>query len=261
MPTPRSLCALLAALVLSTSALAQGTDTSATEPAAESGAEAPAAEAEPAAAPAPADGGEKKEGEEGDDKKEGEEGETKEGEEGATDAAPASDAAAPAPASEPAPVEPASASEPSSAPASEPAPAPQPPPPAPTPAEEPPAEEPPPAAEPAVSSGDDPTVMERRLVAYVSSGVAVVALGTGIALGVIAADGFSCLENVEDCNARDGMDPIEGEAFLEKKSEVESMALFADMAFVVAGAAAIVAVTGYIRGYWLTGEENDEVAQ
>ena len=47
----------------------------------------------------------------------------------------------------------------------------------------------------------------------------------------------------------------------EAFSVARSMALFADMAYVVAAAATIVAVTGYIRGYWLTGEDGEEVSQ
>jgi hypothetical protein len=114
---------------------------------------------------------------------------------------------------------------------------------------------------PPAASGVDPTVGERRLVAYVATGVAAVALGAGITLGVLALDGYTCLEDVPACNERDGMEPIEGEDFLDRKAQVETTALFADMAYVVAAAATVVAVTGYIRGYFLTGEDTGEAAE
>lgn len=97
-------------------------------------------------------------------------------------------------------------------------------------------------------------VMERRLVAYVASGVAVVALGTGITLGTLALSKYNCLADVVGCNA--GLEqPILGEGFLEQKAEVETLSLLADMAYVVTAAATIVAVSGYIRGYFLTEED------
>lgn len=99
-----------------------------------------------------------------------------------------------------------------------------------------------------------PDVMERRLVAYVSTGVAAVALGTGITLGSLALSKYSCLNDVLACN--EGLEqPIVGEGFLDQKAEVETLSLLADMAYVVAAAATIVAVTGYIRGYFLTDED------
>jgi hypothetical protein len=100
----------------------------------------------------------------------------------------------------------------------------------------------------------DPTVGQRRLIAYLSSGVAVAALATGVTFGILANNEYGCLADVLACNqTRD--EPILGSAFLDKKAEVDTLSLFADMAYVVAVAATIVAVTGYIRGYWLTGEE------
>lgn len=99
--------------------------------------------------------------------------------------------------------------------------------------------------------------MERRLVAYVATGVAAVALGTGITLGTLALNKYNCLSDVVACNQ--GLDdPIQGLTFLDQKAEVETLALLADMAYVVAAAATVVAVTGYIRGYFLT-EEDAEV--
>lgn len=105
-------------------------------------------------------------------------------------------------------------------------------------------------------SSGDPTVRQRRLIAYVSSGVAVAALATGVTLGVIANNEYSCLADVIACNEQRD-EPILGSAYLDKKAEVDTLALFADMAYVVTAAATIVAVTGYIRGYWLTGEEEE----
>ncbi len=110
------------------------------------------------------------------------------------------------------------------------------------------------AAPALVDAGPKPDVLERRLVAYVSTGVAAVALGAGITLGTLALTQYDCLNNVLVCN-ESAEDPILGDEFLDKKAEVETLSLVADMAYVVAAAATIVAVTGYIRGYFLTEEE------
>ena len=98
------------------------------------------------------------------------------------------------------------------------------------------------------------------MVAYVASGASVVALGIGITMGVLAQSQFACLQDVVACNA-DLEDPIEGSELLDARAEVEHKALVADMMYLVAGAAAVVAVTGYIRGYYMTGEESDASAE
>jgi len=193
-----------------------------------------------------------------DEAKSDEEAKSDDGAEATAPDAPAAPAAPDAPASAPAvpeTVAPASAPAvpetvaPASAPAA----------PVPTPEEVTPPDAPTAAAEPEPTppppKGTDPTIADRRLVAYVASGVALVALGAGVGLGVFALDGYTCLEDVTACNARDGVEPIEGQDFLERKGQVETTAVFADMAYVVAAAATVVAVTGYIRGYFLTGEE------
>lgn len=107
------------------------------------------------------------------------------------------------------------------------------------------------------ASGPSAEAMERRIVAYVATGVAAAALVTGITLGTLALNKHACLSDVVACN-QGAAEPILGEAFLEQKAEVETMSLLADMSYVVAAAATIVAITGYIRGYFLT-EEDAEV--
>jgi len=245
----------LAALVFSSAgARAQGEEAPPAAPAEGAEASGESGDAAATAEPAPAPEATEAEAEAEDEgKTEGGEGEATEG---ATDAAPA-----PAPAPTTAPAAPTSApAAPSSGPAA-PTSAPEPAAPAPEPTPEPATASQEPEPTPPPASGLDPSVGERRLVAYVATGVVAVSLAAGITLGVLALDGYNCLSDVPACNDRPGQDPIEGDAFLDKKAEVETTALFADMAYVVAAAATVVAVTGYIRGYFLTGEESEEAAQ
>lgn len=91
---------------------------------------------------------------------------------------------------------------------------------------------------------------ERRLVAFVAAGVATVALGAGIALGVVAQQRYQCLSDVVACN-QTLEEPIVGDAFLEARAEVENLSLLADMSYVLAAGSALVAVTSFVRGFLL----------
>jgi hypothetical protein len=153
------------------------------------------------------------------------------GAEAAPTAAPAADAA---PAATPAPAADAAPAAPAPAPAAE-------------------------SAPPPDRGGDEPSIEERRVVAYVASGASLVALGVGVTMGVLASQQFACLEDVIACNA-DLEDPIEGTELLDARAEVEHKALVADMMYLVAGAAAVVAATGFVRGFVMTGEESDATA-
>jgi hypothetical protein len=100
-------------------------------------------------------------------------------------------------------------------------------------------------------------VAERRLVAFVAAGVATVALGAGISLGVLAQQRYDCLADVVACN-QTLEEPIVGDAFLEARADVETLSLLADMSYVLAAGSALVAVTSFIRGYLLP-IDTDEV--
>ncbi len=103
----------------------------------------------------------------------------------------------------------------------------------------------------------DPSLLERRIVAFVASGVSVVSLGVGGVFAGLAWQQNQCLQDVVECN-KTLDDPIEGTEFLAAKTELEHKAVIADMAFLFAGAAALVAVTGFVRGFIFTGEEEGD---
>ena len=184
----------------------------------------------------------------------------------AQDAAPpAPPADAPPSTTTPPTTEPAPATQPAT---TEPAPAETPPPAEAPPAEattttEPPAEpaptsEAPPADEPAVADAtltDEPSIEERRIVAYVATGVAVASLAVGVTFGILAQQQYQCVADVVACNAG-AEDPIVGAELFDARAEVEHKALIADMAYLFAAASALVAVTGYLRGFVFTGEED-----
>lgn len=114
---------------------------------------------------------------------------------------------------------------------------------------------PPPA--PAVTSdkpAEEPSVEERRIVAFVSTGVAVASLVTGVTMGVLAQVQFDCAKDIIACN-KTLANPVVGSELFDVRSEVEQKAVFADMAYLFAGAAGVVATVGYLRGFVFVDEE------
>ena len=114
----------------------------------------------------------------------------------------------------------------------------------------------PPPATPTVSDkpAEEPSVEERRIVAFVSTGVAVASLATGITMGVLAQVQFDCAKDIIACN-KTLANPVVGSELFDVRSEVEQKAVFADMAYLFAGAAAVVATVGYLRGFVFVDEE------
>ena len=113
-----------------------------------------------------------------------------------------------------------------------------------------------PSAEVGVSTGDpeEPTLDERRLVAYVATGVSVASLAAGITLGILAQVEFDCAKDVVACNG--GLaNKIVGEELFDVRNEIEQKAIAADMAYLFAGAAAIVATVGYLNGFVFVEED------
>jgi hypothetical protein len=122
------------------------------------------------------------------------------------------------------------------------------------------------ASAPAPSAGaavteraEEPSVDERRIVAFVASGVTVASLATGITMGVLAQQQFACAADIVACN-KTLDDPVVGAELLDVRAEVEQKALFADMAFLFAGAAAVVATVGFLRGFVFVDEPAAPVA-
>lgn len=98
------------------------------------------------------------------------------------------------------------------------------------------------------ASTDEPSLEERRLVAYVATGVSVASLITGITFGILAQTEFDCAKDVIACNG--GLqNKIVGEELFDVRSEIEQKALAADMAYLFAAASAVVATVGYLRGF------------
>lgn len=118
------------------------------------------------------------------------------------------------------------------------------------------------SAAPAVSVTDrpeEPSLEERRIVAWVSSGVAVASLATGITMGLLANAQYACAADIQACNA--GLqNKVVGEEMFDLRAEIEQKALFADMAFLFAGASAVVATVGFLRGYVFVDEAPGENA-
>lgn len=126
-----------------------------------------------------------------------------------------------------------------------------------------PAETPPPATEaeaapaaPEDAGVDEPSDLERMIVTGVAGGVAVAGLVTGIVFGVLAMQEFNCLDDAQ-CVADRGAD-LEGEKYRDARADVERMALYADMGYLVAVTAATVAIVGGVELLLGSGSEAAE---
>ena len=116
-----------------------------------------------------------------------------------------------------------------------------------------------PAASDASASemAEEPSLEERRIVAYVASGVAVASLAAGVTMGILAQTQFDCAKDIIACNGT-LQNKVVGEELFDVRSEVEQKALFADMAYLFAGASAVVATVGFLRGFvFVDGEAAD----
>ena len=125
-----------------------------------------------------------------------------------------------------------------------------------------------PAAAPATKAGDpaaispsdvdreQPNVSERRIVAYVASGVTAAALVAGVVFGVVAQTQFNCIQDVVACN-KGLADPIVGDELFDARADVERFSVLADGSYLLAGVGAVVATAAYLRGFVFTGEDAD----
>jgi hypothetical protein len=95
---------------------------------------------------------------------------------------------------------------------------------------------------------EEATLAERRLVAFVAAGVSVASLAAGVTFGVLAQQQFACAQDILACN-KTLEKPVVGEELFNLRAEIEQKALFADMAYLFAGASAVVAVVGFLRGF------------
>jgi hypothetical protein len=107
------------------------------------------------------------------------------------------------------------------------------------------------AGEPAATAPMDtnePSLQERRLVAYIATGVSILSLASGVTFGILAQTEFDCAKDVVACNG--GLqNKIVGEELFDVRSEIEQKAVAADMAYLFAAASAIVATVGYLNGF------------
>jgi hypothetical protein len=95
---------------------------------------------------------------------------------------------------------------------------------------------------------EEPTVEERRLVAYVATGVTVASLASGITFGILAQTEFNCAKDVINCN-KTLQNKIVGTELFDVRREIEQKALAADMSYLFAVASAVVATAGYLAGF------------
>jgi hypothetical protein len=106
----------------------------------------------------------------------------------------------------------------------------------------------PPSAGTATAQAEEPTVEERRLVAYVATGVTVASLASGITFGILAQTEFNCAKDVINCN-KTLTNKIVGTELFDVRREIEQKALAADMSYLFALASAVVATAGYLAGF------------
>jgi hypothetical protein len=106
----------------------------------------------------------------------------------------------------------------------------------------------PPSAGTAQVQAEEPTVEERRLVAYVATGVTVASLASGITFGILAQTEFNCAKDVINCN-KTLQNKIVGTELFDVRREIEQKALAADMSYLFAIASAVVATAGYLAGF------------
>ncbi|MEW5853474.1 MAG: hypothetical protein AB2A00_32155, partial [Myxococcota bacterium] len=101
---------------------------------------------------------------------------------------------------------------------------------------------------------DQPTRLERLLVAAGASVLAAVGFGVGIGFGIWAWMDFQCLRDVPTCNkSRPADQQITGTGFLAARAEGERKALFADMGYLLGVTFLGVAVMAVAATFWPAG--------
>lgn len=106
-------------------------------------------------------------------------------------------------------------------------------------------------------AGGKAQIAERRILAYASTAVAVLAFGAGGTIGYLARDQYDCLQNVLACNENLAT-PIEGTEYLDQVAEMEQKAVLADMMLVLGVASSVVAITNWVQGFLWTAEEQKD---
>lgn len=100
-------------------------------------------------------------------------------------------------------------------------------------------------------------IAERRILAYGSTAVAVLAFGAGGTIGYLARDQYDCLRNILSCN-ENLPNPVEGTEYLDQIAEMEQKAVLADMLLVLGVASSLVAITNWVQGFlWTPDEQKD----
>jgi hypothetical protein len=99
-----------------------------------------------------------------------------------------------------------------------------------------------------VAEAEEPSIDELRIVGITAAGVSLLALGTGVVMGVLAQQQFSCAKDVLACN-KTLANPVVGTELFDVRAEVDQKAMFADISYLVSAASAVVATVGILRGF------------
>jgi hypothetical protein len=110
---------------------------------------------------------------------------------------------------------------------------------------------------------EQPSRLERLLVAGGATVVAVAGVGIGVGFGLWALSDYLCLRDVNACADRPiAARKLEGTNFLQARLEGERKALAADMGYLMAATFTAVAALGYASAFWPSGWwpfQNEEV--
>jgi hypothetical protein len=101
------------------------------------------------------------------------------------------------------------------------------------------------------AEAEEPSIGELQVVGITASAISLVSLGVGIAMGVLAQQQYACAQDIITCNTT-LQNKVVGSELFDLRAEVDQKAMFADMAYLVSAAGAVVGTVGILRGFVFT---------